>query len=46
MIEGLGSHLSRLAGREKKTLAAWKRDNERFFAFVSNVHQSSGLGRD
>ena len=46
MVEGLGSHLSRLAGREKETLAAWKRDDKRFFAFVSNVHQSSGLGLD
>ncbi len=45
MIEGLGRHLPCLAGREKETLAAWERNNERFFTFVGNVHQFSDLGR-
>lgn len=44
MVEGLGRHLSRLAGREKETLASWKRNNEGFFAFIGNVHQFSELG--
>lgn len=45
MVEGLGSHLPRLAGREKKAFTARERNNQRFFAFVGNVHQFSELGR-